>query len=68
MRVPGIGRIRESTKKLSGGVLVKVEFCEYRKTVESVRVPGIGRIRESTKKLTGRVAKNGQIVAGTENR
>ena len=44
MRVFGIGRIRESTKKLSGRVP---------EMVESVRVPGIGTIRESTQKLSG---------------
>ena len=59
MRVPGIGRIRESAEKLSGRVS---------EMVESVRVPGIGRIRESTKKLSGRVPKNGIIRASTGNR
>ena len=38
MQVPGIGKIRESTEKLSGRVPEKVE---------SMRVPGMGRIYES---------------------
>ena len=55
MRVPGIGRICESTEKLSGQVPEKVESLCVRKTVESVRVSGIGRISESTEKHSGRV-------------
>ena len=57
--VPGIGRIRESTKKLCGRVPEKIE---------SLRVSGIGKIRESTKKLSGRVPENGKIGANTGNR
>ena len=44
VRIRGIVRIRESTKKLSGRVPEKVE---------SVRVPGIGRFPESTQNLSG---------------
>ena len=71
MRVPGIGRIPESTEKLSGRVPEKgligvstgkgLNRCHYRKMVESVRVSGIGRIPESTEKLSGRIPKKCRI-------
>ena len=57
VRVPGIGRIGESTEKLSERAPEKVESCQYRKILESMRVPGIGRMGESTEILSGRVLK-----------
>ena len=65
VRIPGIGRIRKSTEKLSGRVPEKVESLGVLENIESLRVSGIGRIRESTKKLTGRVRENGRIYAST---
>ena len=71
VRVPGIGRIPESTEKLSGRVPEKgligvstgkgLNRCHYRKMVESVRVSGIGRIPESTEKLLERVPEKCRI-------
>ena len=55
VRVPGIGRISESTEKFSGRVPEKVESLSVPENGRTVRVPGIGRIRERTKKLSGQV-------------
>ena len=74
-RVPGKGRIRASTLKLSRRVSKNVRIsmstrkwlnqCEYRKMVESGRVPRKGRICASNEKLSGRVPKNGRISVST---
>ena len=62
VRVWGIGKIPESTEKLSGPNTEKVwNRGDCQKMVESVRVPRIGRIPESTEKLLGRVPENGRI-------
>ena len=66
VRIPGIGRIRENTEKLSRRVSKK---CRIRVSPEKWKNPceyrGIGRIRESTKKLVGRVPENGRIRVST---
>ena len=66
MRMLGIGRIRESTKKLSGRVPENGRIREYHKMVESVQVFRIGRIHQSAKKLSGRVPEKGRIRVSTE--
>ena len=55
-RVPGKGRIRASTEKLSGRV--------HKNARISVST-GKGRIRASTEKLSGRVPKNARISVTT---
>ena len=66
VRVPGIGRIGESTENYPSEYRKRLNLCEYRKTVESVRVqeigrirasPGMGRIRESIKNCPGEYRK-----------
>ena len=57
VRVPGIGRISESTEKLSGRVPEKVESLCGPENGRTVRAPGIGRIDESTEKLSGEYRK-----------
>ena len=55
--LPGKGRIRSTTKKLSERVPKNVEFGG---------LTGKGRIRASTEKLSGRVPKSGRIRVSTE--
>ena len=73
--VPGSGRIRVSTEKLTRRVLEKLKVnVNKEQMVESGAVPGSRRIRASTKKLTRRIpekltisvnTKNGRIRGGT---
>ena len=61
-RLLGIGRIRASTKKLSGPVSEKGRMSvSTQKMVESGRVPRKGRIRATIENLSGRVSAKGRI-------
>ena len=66
--VPGSGRIRVSTEKLTRRVPEKLKVnVNKEQMVESGVVPGSRRIRASTKKLTRRIPENLTISVNTKN-
>ena len=65
--VPGSGRIRVSTEKLTRRVPEKLKVkVNKEQMVESGEVPGSRRIRASTEKLTRRVPEKLSIHVNTE--